>query len=93
MYVIFDIVSSIYVSYQQAVNGIDPTAYPSGYQLISFAAIALFFLPGLFGIYRITKKYNSTKLRIVVFHLMLIMGICSVGMIVVTAVKLIVSFA
>lgn len=59
LYLIFDIVSSIYVARQQVIYGVDPTVFPSAHHLFTLAVIVLVFLPGLFGIYRITKKYDS----------------------------------
>lgn len=80
LYAIFDTASSIYISFQQVIKGNDPTSILSSFQLATLAIIVLFFIPSLTGIYYLTKKYDSKKLRKVVFGLLVILSIWSVAM-------------
>ena len=90
LYVIFDVGSSIYVSYQQVFHNEDPSKFLSGFQLGSLAAILLFFIPSLFGIYKLTKCYESKKLKNVIRWLLIIMSLWTLAMIVCTIAELMV---
>lgn len=81
LYILFDVSSSIYVSYQQAINGIDPTEFLSVFQLTTLGVVSLLFLPSLFGIYHLTKQYDSQKLKRVVRWLLVIMSVWTLGMV------------
>ena len=82
-YMVFNVGSSFYVSYQQ-IHGSNPTAFLSTYQLTTLAVISLFFLPTLFGIHQLTKQYDSKKLKRIVRWLLVVLSAWTVGMIICT---------
>ena len=75
LYGLFGAGSRIYVSYQQAINGIDPTAFLSPFQLASWGIVSLVFLPSLFGIYHLIKQSDAQRLKKIVRWLLCILCI------------------
>ena len=65
-FVILSICSSIYVSYQHVIVGVDPTIFVSGYHWVILGIIWLFFLPLLCVIHHLSRIPESTKLHRVV---------------------------
>lgn len=78
-FLIFSIGSSVYVSYQQAIVGADPTVFVSGYHWLSFGIITMFFIPLLCIIRHLSKISASIKLHKVV-SIMLIWLVLSTGL-------------
>ena len=87
LYFLFDLGSSILVSYLQVFRDIDLTASLSGFHFASLGIVLLFFLPLLYKIYRLTKQYDSQKLKKVVTCMLIITSIWSVGLIIVIIVE------
>lgn len=83
-YFIFSIASSLYVSYQQVINGIDPTVFLSDFQLISFGTIVLFFIPLLFTVLYFVKRSNLMKLRKIIVCLLVILMVWAIFMLLCT---------
>ena len=81
LYALFNVSSSIYVSYQQVFNDVDPTKFLGGFQFITLGIVSLFFLPSLCGIYHLTKQYDSKKLKNVVRVLLLLFCVWTLAMI------------
>lgn len=60
---VFNLGSSIYTSYQQALVGYDPIAFLSGFQLITFGIVTLYFIPLLYAVNYLAKQSGSEKLH------------------------------
>jgi len=88
LYALFEVASSIYVSYQQTVNGINPTLFLSSFQLAMLLIVSLIFVPSLIGIYYLASKGSSHKLKKAIFWLLLILSIWAVAMILCTIAEL-----
>ena len=70
----FSISSGIYVSYQQVIVGVDPTAFLSPFQLLTLGVFMVLFVPLLVVVWIFAKRSSSTRLyRIVSFLLALIL--------------------
>lgn len=80
-YIVFSISSSVYMSYQEVINGIDCTVLGGEFQLTTLLIVLLGFLPALYRIYRITKQSPSPKLEKVVGRLLIILSIWTGAMI------------
>ena len=74
-YVIFSIGSSIYISYQQVINGNDPTVFVSELHWFTLGINALYFLPLMCVIHYLMKKAGSSKLHKVVTVILIWLGI------------------
>ena len=83
-YAVFSTGSSVYTSYQEAVNGIDCTQFGGGFQLFTLCAVLFGFLPALFWINHITKKSNSQNLKMIVSWALTILYIWTAAMILFT---------
>lgn len=83
-YVVFSIASSVYVSYQEVINGIDCTQFGGPYQLITLCFVLFGFLPALYGVYRITKQSDSKKYEKIVCWMLIITGSWTAMMVVFT---------
>ena len=83
-FMIFNVGSSIYASYQQAIVGYDPTVFLGGFQLFTFGIVSLCFLPFMAVIHHLVKRSCSEKLRTISFYLLILMGIWDVCMLICT---------
>ena len=69
--ILYSIGTSIYVSYQQVINGNDPAIFVSGYHWFTLCVLVLFFLPLLCSIYYLARKTGSNMLRKVVLLILI----------------------
>lgn len=76
---IFAVCWSIYLTYAQAILGINIHKTPSAYYYVFSLACALVFIPFLFLIYQTAKNDGCSTICSKVRRLMWILGICAVG--------------
>lgn len=77
-YAAFNIASSVYVSYQQVFAGYNPITMLSGFQLISLAAVLLFFIPFLWTVYRLYRDSGQERMCKIIRGILWFLGIWSV---------------
>lgn len=52
LYILYSVAGSIYCMYEQNINHYNPITMLSGFQIVSLAVVALFFIPFLFVVHR-----------------------------------------
>ena len=79
-YTIFNLGSSVYISYQQVFEGNDPRFVPSAFQIFTFVIILLYFIPLLSVVLHFAKLSSSKGLQKIATIILTILVIAVVFM-------------